>query len=319
MPLIPSPGPNLAKQQKQFPTCLLSSYTITVTDKEGSSTSKTFEVTEPAPLQISPSTTTEVSCHGASDGSITAGTVSGGTAPFEYFLNGDFSSTNTFSGLTEGTYTLTVKDANACEISQEIIVSQPEALTMAAPSFTAISCNGGNDGTVTAGTVSGGTGSYQYKLNDGTFGSTNSFSNLSAGNYILTVRDQNECETSQEVTVTQPDALSMTAPSYTAVSCNGGNDGTVTAGTVSGGTGFYQYKINDSTFGSENSFPDLSAGNYIITVRDQNECETSQEVTVTQPDALILAAPTSTGVSCNGASDGTVTACCIWWNRNLPI
>src|SRR5690606_380883 len=139
------------------------SYTITVTDDEGNSISKTFEVTEPAPLQFSSSTTTGVSCHGASDGSITAGTVTGGTPPYEYSINSNFSLTNTFTSLSEGTYSVTVKDANGCEASHQVQVNQPDNLTMAAPASTAVSCYDGSDGTITAGEVTGGTAPYTYK------------------------------------------------------------------------------------------------------------------------------------------------------------
>ncbi|MBZ9728413.1 T9SS type A sorting domain-containing protein [Salegentibacter sp. JZCK2] len=284
-------------------------YTITVKDSKNCETSQTVTVTQPDALAMTTPSSTPVSCNGGNDGTATAGAVSGGNGGYQYKLDaGTYGTSNSFSGLTVGTYTITVKDSKNCETSQTVTVTQPDALSMAAPSSTPVSCNGGNDGTATAGAVSGGNGGYQYKLDAGIYGTSNSFSGLTAGTYTITVKDSKNCETSQTVTVTQPDALSMAAPSSTPVSCNGGNDGTATAGAVSGGNGGYQYKLDAGIYGTSNSFTGLTAGTYTITVKDSKNCETSQAVTVTQPDALTMTTPSSTPVSCNGGSDGTVTA-----------
>ncbi|HSP11757.1 MAG TPA: LamG-like jellyroll fold domain-containing protein [Salegentibacter sp.] len=302
-------GPNnYSNTTEDISGLVAGTYTVTVEDDEGP-LSKNFTVSEPAELKINSVETLAVSCNAGTDGSITAGNVTGGNSGYEYRLdNGTWQSSNSFSGLSAKDYILNVKDSKGCETSQQVTVTQPDALTMATPTSTPVSCNGGNDGTATAGAVSGGNSGYQYKLDTGSYGTSNTFNGLSAGTYTITVKDAKACETSQQVTVTQPDALTMATPTSTPVSCNGGNDGTATAGAVSGGNSGYQYKLDAATYGTSNSFNGLTAGTYTIWVKDAKGCETSVDVEVTQPDPLQMQAATPQQVSCHGGSDGSITA-----------
>src|SRR5262249_19302967 len=95
----------------------------------------------------------------------------------------------------------------------------------------------------------------------------------------------------------------------TDVSCNAGSDGSVTA-TFSGGTGPYTISIDGGAFvaaTSPKTFSGLGAGSHSVTVNDANGCTATQSITVNQPTAVTLSL-TETDVSCNGGSDGTVTA-----------
>ncbi|SFN41509.1 Por secretion system C-terminal sorting domain-containing protein, partial [Salegentibacter flavus] len=259
------------------------------------------------PLSMSTPTSTPISCNGGNDGTATAGDVSGGNSGYLYKLDaGTYGTSNTFSGLTSGTYTITVKDSKNCETFQTVTVTQPDPLTSTSPSSTPVSCNGGNDGTITAGTPSGGNGDYQYKLNGGTYGTSNSLSGLAAGTYTIMVRDSKGCEISQSVTVAQPDALTMVTPTSTPVSCNGGNDGTVTAGTVTGGNGDYLYSIDNVTYGIGTTFSGLTAGTHTIFVKDSKGCALQKSVTVSEP-AVLSATVDHTNISCFEGNDGTIS------------
>src|SRR5215510_10250653 len=114
-------------------------------------------------------TKTDVSCNGGSDGTVTA-TFSGGTAPYMIKIDaGAFAaagpSPQTFSSLSAGSHTVTVKDANSCTKSDSITVNQPTAVTLSLAK-TDVSCNGGPDGSVTA-TFGGGTAPYMIKIDAG--------------------------------------------------------------------------------------------------------------------------------------------------------
>src|SRR5680860_301009 len=284
-------------------------YTVTVKDSENCSTNKTIQVTQPTVLTMQAATSTPVSCNGVSDGTITAGTVAGGNSSYQYSINGTtFQISNTFSGLAAGNYTVTVKDSENCSTNKTIEVTQPALLTMQAATSTPVSCNGVSDGTITAGTVAGGNSSYQYSINGTTFQISNTFSGLAAGNYTVTVKDSENCSTTKTIEVTQPDVLTMQPATYTPVSCNGESDGTITAGSVAGGNTNYQYSIDGTNFQISNTFSGLAAGNYTITVKDSKNCSTTKTIEVTQPAILTMQAATSTPVSCNGSSDGTITA-----------
>ncbi|TRO64046.1 LamG-like jellyroll fold domain-containing protein [Christiangramia sabulilitoris] len=297
------------QSSKVFNDLSAGNYTITVRDDKNCEDTETVTVTEPDELIIANSTTTPVSCNGGNDGSVTAGTITGGNTTFQYSIDGtNFQSSKVFNDLAAGNYTITVRDDKNCEDTETVTVTEPDELIIANSTTTPVSCNGGNDGTVTAGTISGGNITFQYSIDGTNFQSSKTFNDLAAGNYTITVRDDKGCQDTETVTVAQPDELIIANSTTTPVSCNGGNDGTVTAGTISGGNSNFQFSIDGSNFQSSKTFNDLSAGNYTITVRDDKNCEDTETVTVTEPDELIIANSTTTPVSCNGGNDGTVTA-----------
>ncbi|TBW30375.1 LamG-like jellyroll fold domain-containing protein [Gramella sp. KN1008] len=294
---------------KTFENIAAGTYTITVLDNNSCESTETITVTQPEVLAISGSTYTPVSCNGEADGTVTAGTVSGGNTGFEYSIDGGtFSSTNTFSGLSAGNHTITVRDNKGCEATEIITVTQPEVLSLSGSTTTPVSCNGEADGTVSVGTVSGGNSNFEYSINDGNFTTATTFTGLSAGNHTITVRDNKGCEATEIITVTQPDELSLSGSTTTPVSCNGGSDGTATVGSVSGGNTSFEYSIDGGAFSTSKTFTGLIAGDHVITVRDNKGCEATETITVTEPEPLTATQPTFTPVSCNGGNDGTITA-----------
>ncbi|PRZ27941.1 hypothetical protein [Flavobacterium granuli] len=254
---------------------------------------------------------TDVSCNGASDGSVTI-TFSGGTAPYEVNFNGGGfvtqTSPKTYSGLIAGSYSWIVRGANGCEQSGSETVGEPTVL-LASDAHTDVNCNGGTDGSVTV-TFSGGTAPYMVNFNGGGFVAQTSpklYSGLAAGTYSWTVKDAHGCEQSGSETVGQPTALTAT-DAHTDVNCNGGSDGTVTI-TFGNGTTPYTISFNGGAFTAQTSpkvYSGLAAGTYPWTVRDDHGCELSGSETVGQPAAL-AASDVHTNASCNGVADGSVT------------
>ncbi|MEZ5045389.1 MAG: hypothetical protein R2831_00165 [Chitinophagaceae bacterium] len=136
----------------QFTTLTATSYTIIATDAVGCSTATTIVINQPDSLTLS-SSATPILCNGGNS-TLTA-TAGGGTTPYSYAINGGtYQSSNSFTGITQGSYTITVKDANNCTKTTTINITQPSALTLSS-SATPILCNGGNS-TLTA-TAGGGT------------------------------------------------------------------------------------------------------------------------------------------------------------------
>ncbi|GAH49205.1 unnamed protein product, partial [marine sediment metagenome] len=256
---------------------------------------------------------TNVSCNGNSDGEIDI-TVTGGTAPYNYNW-ADGTGTGTVpgdedqTGLTAGTFNVTVTDANGCTIIGNYTVTEPAALSIA-ESVTNVSCNGGNDGEIDI-TVTGGTAPYSYNWADGTGTGTVSGdedqTGLTAGTFNVTVTDANGCTIIGNYTVTEPAALSI-AESVTNVSCNGGNDGEIDI-TVTGGTAPYSYNWADGTgtgtVSGDEDQTGLTAGTFNVTVTDANGCTIIGNYTVTEPAALSIA-ESVTNVSCNGGNDGEI-------------
>jgi len=125
--------------------------------------------------------------------------------------------------------------------------------------------------------ASGGTGDYQFKLENGSFQSASEFQNLGSGSYAITLRDGNTCEQTLSVNVLNNDGVNVSLTS-TAAGCNGTN-GTISAQPI-GGQGPFLFKLEDEDYHEENMFEGLAAGNYIVTIKDFTECEASQTVRV---------------------------------------
>ena len=270
-------------------------HTVTVTDALGCANVATVTLTQPTPLTAS-ATNTPVSCNAGANATATV-TASGGTPSYTYAWNNG-QSTPTITGLTAGTYSVTVTDAQACSTIVTTTITQPTPLTSSATGIDPL-CNGGSNGTASV-TAAGGTPAYTYLWSNSQ--TTANATALAAGNYLITVTDANACSTIANVTLTQPAPITA-ATSTTPVQCNGDPSGTATV-TANGGTTPYAYLWSDAQ--TTQTAVDLVAGNYVVTVTDAQTCSTTATVTVTQPSP-ITASGTGTNPLCNGAADGTAT------------
>jgi gliding motility-associated-like protein len=244
-----------------------------------------------------------VSCHGGNDGSISVNAL-GGVAPYTYFWPHNGSTLNSQSNLTAGTYIVQMKDQNGCLRSTSISVTEPNKVV--STSFVNPSSCGGNDGSISI-TINGGTAPYSIAWNGGLGGNAN-ISNLSSGIYSTTITDANLC--SENFTFNLPD---ITAPSVSLtvsnVLCNGENNGSINS-TVLGNTGAisYQWYNNSSLLSAETNpnLQNLSPNTYSVTILDNaTGCQNQASITVSEPDSLILALPTLIDASCNSVCDAS--------------
>ncbi len=276
----------------------IGTYTVTVTDANACSITRSVTITQPSALTSTASMTT-VACNGGSTG-VASINVSGGTAPYTYSWAPSGGTAATASGLPVGVYTVTVTDANACTLTRSFTITQPTAISVT-PSQTNVACNGGTNGTASV-AVTGGTPGYTYSWAP-SGGTAATATGLAAGTYTCTITDANACTKTQTFTITQPTAFTATT-SFTTVSCNGGSNGTATV-TPSGGTGPYTYSWAPSG-GTAATATGLAIGTYTVTVTDANACSITRSVTITQPTALTSTASMTT-VACNGGSNGMAT------------
>lgn len=147
--------------------------------------------------------------------------------------------------------------------------------------------------------ASGGSGNYNYKVGTRSFQASTTFSDLSAGIYTVTVKDDNNCEATTEVSINNTDGVNM-AVAFSAAGCKEDN-GSITI-TPSDGAPPYQYKIGDMNFQDDNSFENLSQGNYTVTTKDATECEVTQQVNILS--GISYAASVATIISTNCAVSG---------------
>lgn len=175
-------------------------------------------------------------------------------------------------------------------------------ITVTNPSHTNVSCFNGTNGTATV-TASGGTAGYTYSWQPGNLtGATQN--NLAAGTYTVTATDANSCTGITTVTITQPAAALSLQTSSNPADCGQSNgDATV---VVSGGTTNYSYAWSPSG-GNAATAPNLSAGNYTITVTDANGCTANAIVAVSNTNGPVVALANQTNVTCPGGNNGTAT------------
>ncbi len=269
-------------------------YTITITDNTGCSATASQTLTQPTALNVSV-TSNNASC-GLLNGSASA-TANGGTSSYNYVWSSG-STTPSISNVAAGVYSLTVTDAHNCVTVSSANIGSTSPFNTTKSSAN-INCFGNTNGTASV-TVSNGTLPYVYLWSNG--GTTSSISNLTAGNYFVTVTDGSTCQHVDSFTITAPTALNAQV-NPTNVLCNGNNSGSASA-SVSGGTANYTLHWFDNTNG--NSVSNLSAGNYSVTVTDANNCTTVSNFIITEPSAL-SASSISTNALCFGAQNGTGT------------
>lgn len=275
-------------------------YTVRVTDANFCQTTQSFTITQPSPFSITTSQT-DVLCNGAGTGSASV-TVNGGTGAYTYSWSPTGGTAATATGLTAGTYVVTITDANSCQTTRTFTIVQPSALVATPQSMTNIGCRGDATGSATV-NVTGGTGAYTYSWAP-SGGTAATASGLVAGTYTVTVKDANLCQTTQSFTITQPAAILSASTASTGVSCFGGSNGTASV-TVSGGTPGYTY-VWAPLGGNSSSISGRPAGNYTCTITDVNGCTLVKNITISTP-AAFSATTSKTDVSCNGGTNGTAT------------
>jgi gliding motility-associated-like protein len=273
-------------------------YTVTVTDANGCTTTAVATITQPPAIILTPSSI-QATC-GQSNGTVSV-SASGGAPSYSYSWSTTPVQTNqNATALPAGNYIVTVTDANGCTVTASVTISNANGPSAAITAQANILCNGGNNGSATV-TASAGIPPYSYLWSSG--GNSSIENNLVAGIYTVTVTDANACIAIASVTITEPAALNLSPAVISAVSCNGGNDGSASVG-VTGGTAPYNYQW--SSGGNAATENNLAAGSYTVTVTDVNGCWITATTTIAQPSLLILTASPSDTI-CYGAGT-TLTA-----------
>ena len=292
-------------------------YSVTVYDANGCGQAGSVTLAQPTQLEatavvFSDYNGAQISCTGEDDG-LASVTASEGTAPYTYeWSNGE--TTQNASGLSAGTYTVTVTDINNCSIVRSVTLADPLPVSLDAQitsdyNGTVISCFGENDGTASA-SAAGGTGAYTYNWSNGQTGPN--AVNLVEGTYTVIVADINGCTAEATVVLEQPESVQSSAEvisnyNGTNISCNGANDGIALVTTAGGVT---PYTYNWSNGQTTQQIANLSAGAYDVTITDANGCSTITSVSLTEPVAVSSTAEVTSvynegvDISILGGNDG---------------
>ena len=251
-------------------------YSVTITDSNGCGLTRTYTINEPSELNATVAGT-DADCNGSATGTATV-TATGGVAPYTYlWSNGRV--TRTVTGLTAGSYSVTITDANNCTTAASVDIDEASSIVATGTTID-VTCTGDDDGSINL-TVTGGTAPYTYIWSNGA--STQDINNLPPGNYGVTVTDANECSTTANFSINEPGAinLNINAP---IIQCGGTAGGSITV-IPTGGNGGYTYLWSNGQTGA--TISSLNAGIYSVTVTDANGCtEVAQGISLQEVPQL---------------------------------
>ncbi|MCB0698899.1 MAG: gliding motility-associated C-terminal domain-containing protein [Chitinophagales bacterium] len=226
-----------------------------------------------------------------------------GTAPYLYALDASpYSSTNVYSGLFSGNYTIHVKDSNDCRLDS--VVTLPDSVRVHANAvLTHILCNSDSTGSIVL-TAFGAMPPYKYQITGGPLTSSGTFNNLPAATHTFHIEDTNKCYLDTNITLNEPTEI-FGVSNVTNVLCNGDTSGAITI-TGTGGVNPYTYTMGTGAYSSANNYSPLSAGTYTIHIKDANNCIKDTNITITEPTELYFNNIVVSDAICYNSATGQV-------------
>ncbi|MFN5637427.1 MAG: SprB repeat-containing protein, partial [Flavobacteriales bacterium] len=273
-------------------------YSVVIQDANGCTDSISQTLIDLSPPIFLSETHQDVLCNGFATGSIDL-TVSGGTPAYSYSWSTAANSQDV-AGLTAGTYTVVVTDANFCTDTLSATISQPPNALVITETHVDPSCIGGTTGSINI-SVTGGVPGYTYSWNNGE--TTQDIDTLLAGTYTVTVLDSNGCQIPFSVPLIDPSNGMALSHVYGNVNCTGGADGFIDL-TVTGGTPNYYYAWSNGSVMQD--LTNLSPGNYFVNVTDVIGCGLFMSQLITEPDSALTVVSSFNDIACYGDSSGSV-------------
>ena len=297
-----NPGAIQTNNTGLFTGLITGNYTVDIDDANncGPITSNSIIINEPSQINIEETSINHVLCNGANTGSIDI-TVTGGTVATTYTYawstsdgSGLVVDAEDQTGLSAGTYELTVTDDNLCTAITSITINEPLAISIEETLITDISCfgltNGAIDITITGGTIAT-TYTYAWSTLDGSglVADAEDQTGLSVGSYDLTVTDDNICSAITAIEIIQPGEIIIDSTRIVDATAETASDGSITI-YVKGGSEVYDFTLNPGAIATNQTgiFPGLVPGNYTINVIDSEGCGpfSSSTLTVSFPDGI---------------------------------
>ncbi len=269
-----------AQEDFQYPLTGADSHEVCLeitNECETTQTCRSVSIVDPLTVDLS---SVNIDCNGQSTGSITL-TPTGGVAPYSSDVvgpNGFSSDQFSLSGLAAGLYVIEINDSETRSTQVTIELSENPAISIASDTKDPL-CNAEASGEIAL-DLSGGVGSFDVAWSDGSQGMTNS--NLGAGTFTATITDGAGCQTMESFTLSEPDAI-VQQGNVNDVRCNGEANGSINL-SIGGGTGAltYEWSNGETTLINAN----LPADTYTFTVNDENQCESLESYTVSEPDVI---------------------------------
>jgi large repetitive protein len=271
-------------------------YTVAFTGANGCDSSIVLTIIDES-IENFTGTSVNENCFGSGNGSIFVSA----TNAITYSLNGGApQTTGFFSNLSQGLYNVTATSTNGCTASSSYLIVSPTLLTLNTIGTDPTCSSLGEISSIST----GGTAPYVFTLLPlMASNTTGNFTSLLAGTYTIIVTDLNNCSSSS-LAIINATTNSSISTAVTSPSCFGKNDGVINA-TLSGATFTIMPSLVQTSSGM---FVGATAGNYTISATQSGGCSATTVVNVTQPALLTYPTNIISTPSCNGGSNGVITA-----------
>lgn len=292
-------------------------YFLTITDSKGCTATGSVEVTAAKTLTMTAAQIVNTSCFGSSDGSANIQVSTTPNQPnqisfWTYVPNPTGSTSNpgstsiSVNNLPGGMYTFTAVDTAGCSVVQSFTVGSPAAILVSTSVVNNPTCTNPNSGAVVLNFPSGGTPPFTFKWDDPAGATSQNLSSVPAGNYTVTVTDTKMCTNTLSVTLTLPPPPPVQSVEITPVKC--GADGCVEAKIAAGPYTFLWSNLTGgASVGSTAKVCNLDGGDYIIVVKDAQNCEFRDTVSLTGVAPLVFTDTLIAQPSCFGLTDGSLS------------
>ena len=265
------------------------SYTVVVKDAAGCEAAQPVTITADAAPTISSLSSTPPQCATA-NGEVSV-VAMGGKAPLTYSINYGvtFQPDPIFKQLAGGAYTVRVRDANGCEVNRAVSLPAFKPMTVLSTTIVPTTCGQAN-GQMSM-TVGGGRNPVQYKTDKSSLQTSPLFTGLQAGTYQLTAQDSLGCTISQSMSIaasTGPPVADMKAVTE---GCGLKNGAIAITSNRTGNP--LDYSLDGQTFQRTTDFSGLTAGTYILTLRDDKNCIAKQTIQIRSDCANLIHLPTA--------------------------
>jgi gliding motility-associated-like protein len=298
-------------------TLAIGLYKVIVTDEQGCSANKSFEITTPEPLSLSYSQEDNI-CLGGNIGAIDV-EVSGGTAPYDYAWKlgvTDVGDSDTLSNLTKDDYVLTVTDFAGCApLTQTISIGGPTTAFAIGFTTTDLTCYESTDGTIALNLSLTGAhpNDYEiswYKEGDMFNSVTETLSDLEVNNYTVIVTDTYGCAKTDSITLVQPDDIYL-HPVIDPLLCFDASTASITLNPTGGSDSYpsVDWSLAGTPTASDVLFVSaLATGNYKVLLTDANGCKKDSVITVVNPANMSINTEETQifDVLCKGLSTGSI-------------
>lgn len=288
-----------------FEELIADNYRVRIQDENSCKDSIDLIINQPTEMTVSEVHNNASSCT-INDGSIDL-TANGGTPPYAFSIDGiNFLGTGHFENLDAGTYSLTARDAKNCTKNIEIKIEEPNSITIGDIDINnTTDCHTDNGSMII--TAYGGNAPLIYSLDGTNYQALAQFTNLSSGKYDIRVKDANNCILTQETTVSEEAGITLGSTTIDNILCHGENSGQIYL-SASGVSIPLEFSIDDTNFQTNALFQNLPSGDYKVRVKDQNSCFDSINVTISEPDTILIKSVFINNITtCPGEKDGRIS------------